>query len=306
MTVLIGAAFAVLAAVLAQVIVANARVQRTISPGGTGDCTLHEVAFLSGGPERVGETVICAMREKERIAVEGGAVRVQRPVADDEFERELLSLCGDWEAPLSTVRAGLARSAPVQRVGDALAARGLLWLPGLYRPWRRAASRNAAVGSVVFLLATALLLWSDAPPLAAGALMGAAALTLTVGAALAPGRGGRLTDSGRGTLGRLRRRGAAAAEAPVAMAFALGGAAVLTDVVLRDQLTAAAPSAAAAASSPGGVGWVGCGAASDGGDPGEEDGGGSGGGGSGGGGGGCGGDGGGGCGGGGCGGCGGG
>ncbi|MDT0344151.1 TIGR04222 domain-containing membrane protein [Streptomyces litchfieldiae] len=209
---------------------------------------LYEAAFLSGGAYRVADTVLCAMLAKQRIAIWNGTVTVVAPVADDEPERELLALCEDWQAPLGRVRAGLARSGPVQEIGDKLAARGLLLRPGIYEPWRRAVLTSRFTGVTVFGAGVLTLIVSPSP--AVMVPLGGAVALIVISAALMP-PAGRLTVTGRRKLLHLRGHDPLTPEG-AAMLVALGGYVALNDLVLREQFeeAAAAPGTAAEANSP--------------------------------------------------------
>ncbi|MDT0305714.1 TIGR04222 domain-containing membrane protein [Streptomyces sp. DSM 44917] len=209
-------------------------------PAGSAVETVHEAAFLAGGPARVADTVLCAMVEKDRILIDDRTVLVVTPVADDDMERAVLDLCGTWEARLPDIRAGLAASAPVQEVGDALAARGLLWRPEHHGPWRSAVLLTVVAAPAALLLSLAVLLFSGAP--AAMALAAGAVAAFVLGLALGPGRS-RLTAPGRAALADLEADPRWAA-AGLAGLVALGGTAALTDLVLREQFATAGVAAA--------------------------------------------------------------
>ena len=112
-----------------------------------------EAAFLAGGPGRVADTVLCSMRQDGRLAVDGGNVRVIRPVGMVPVARELLALCGpEWGRPLKSLRVELMRSPSVQVFGDALAQRGLLWRPDQRKLWRIASKLHTSVCMTAVLL----------------------------------------------------------------------------------------------------------------------------------------------------------
>ncbi|RKN04090.1 TIGR04222 domain-containing membrane protein [Streptomyces radicis] len=266
MTVLITVACAAVPLALLHLLYRRLRLSRL--PGATGDMsyTLYEAAFLSGGPARVADTVICVMRDKKRITVKGGTVRVGQPIADDDLERQLLTVCSDWKVPLKTVRSALIYSPPVQRVGDRLSERGLMWPPQLWRPWRRAARINMFVAIDGLFIGALGLIFSDSP-LTLWLLIGSG-LALGIGTTLAPRLldSGRLTDSGRALLVEMRR-GEPFPGGGMAGLMAVGGTVALTDAALRAQLAnpaAAAPipassSASSTASWGGGCGGGGFG-----------------------------------------------
>ncbi|MGW7514924.1 TIGR04222 domain-containing membrane protein [Streptomyces sp. NPDC054796] len=274
--------------------------------GGPGD--LLEAAFLAGGPGRVADTVVCTMREDGRVAIDGAdRLHVVRPVSHAPVEGELLALCGpEWSRPLGELRAALMRSASVQAVGDALAARGLLWRPEQRATWRIAGRVNVAAFffAVLSFVAPLFLGGGGAPSGTQFALPPVAMLSLAAGRALAPSRS-RLTRAGRRALRALRRQNPWAyghgGTATGASLLAVGGLLALPDTELRTRLRDAARASGDASSgrsaewgasfdtdSSGGASW--CGSSGGGGGCGSSGCGGSGGcGGGGGGGGGCGG-----------------
>ncbi|MGK5533911.1 TIGR04222 domain-containing membrane protein, partial [Streptomyces sp. URMC 129] len=220
----------VLALCLVRLGVTAARARRDIAHAAGGTVTtVYEAAFLTGGPGRVADTVLCAMRDSGRISIESGAVRVLTPVAHDELERELLARCGSWEESLRAVRTGLATAGPVREIDDRLAARGLRWSRARYAGWRTGQGFALALSLVLALLslfaASAVLL------LVAGA-------GLVAGSVLGPGRDG-LTGPGRAARRSLRRANPFAPQGSAAL-VAVAGAQALPDWYLRAQLTTAA------------------------------------------------------------------
>lgn len=100
---------------------------------------LYEAAFLNGGPGRVVDTALTAMKADGRLAVGGpGIVAVHRADAHDPVERAVLQ--EHAQAPsgaLHTLRDAVMRHPAVQEIGDGLAARGLLAAPATSRTWLR-------------------------------------------------------------------------------------------------------------------------------------------------------------------------
>ncbi|MGW2398235.1 TIGR04222 domain-containing membrane protein [Kitasatospora sp. NPDC001664] len=96
---------------------------------------LLDAAFLAGGPARVVDTVIVRMQQEGRLIVSrSGQVTVTDRNARDAVEAVLITVAGSsGRTDLSTVRRELARSEHVQRIGDGLAARGLMRRPDLFR-----------------------------------------------------------------------------------------------------------------------------------------------------------------------------
>ncbi|MFJ8044380.1 TIGR04222 domain-containing membrane protein [Kitasatospora sp. NPDC096147] len=101
---------------------------------------LLDAAFLSGGPARVVDTVIVRMQREGRLIVSrSGRVTITNRNAQDAVEATLIAAAGSsGRTELSTLRRELARSEHVQRIGDGLAARGLMRRPDLHRKARTA------------------------------------------------------------------------------------------------------------------------------------------------------------------------
>ncbi|MFD5322022.1 TIGR04222 domain-containing membrane protein [Streptomyces sp. NPDC127098] len=165
----------------------------------------YELAFLSGGPEAVADAVVRVMREKERVRLAGDRLRVLRPVADDDLEREFLARFGtDWTASREDVMVGLVTSDAVWAVSDELTRRGLLLELTRYETWRLAGRVHDVVCLVAALGMTGVLLVTDVAWFAAvpAAFAGAGAL-FVAGRSLG---GGRLTRAGHDALLRARRK----------------------------------------------------------------------------------------------------
>ncbi|WP_326596079.1 TIGR04222 domain-containing membrane protein [Streptomyces sp. NBC_01803] len=206
----------------------SARARREAAKGHAGvPATVYEVAFLTGGSRRVATTVLCAMWEKRRISVEGDRVRVLLPTADDEVERALLGCFTSWDESLPEIRAALIRSAAVQAIGDRVAARGLLWRPELYRPWRRAAMLSRLLLFVLVPVAAITTEYWAIPVAVVGVF---------TGMFLSAPRG-MVTNAGRSALIGLRRNKPFASHGLAAL-VAMSGTAAVPDAALRSQLSA--------------------------------------------------------------------
>lgn len=222
-----------------------ARLQQ--GPGGPA-LDLSEVAFLNGGPGRVVDTALAAMHEDGRLVVGGpGIVAVQRPVAHDPVERAVLQeQAAAPNGALHTLRAAVMRHPAVQEVGDGLAARGLLNVPGANRKWRRWGMTQGVVCLLGFPVSFVLTIsqvvgtddYSDMtfpfflmafPALVAGTLIG------LIGAGTARSR---VTRAGRRTAAEFRTAHAYRTDA--AHLMATGGPRALPDPVLRMHLVTAA------------------------------------------------------------------
>ncbi|MFD4158677.1 TIGR04222 domain-containing membrane protein [Streptomyces hydrogenans] len=100
---------------------------------------VYEAAFLCGGPGRVADTALAAMHLDGRIVIGGpGVVAVVRRTAHDPVERAVLDLhAAAPSGSLRLLRLGVMTHPAVQEIGDDLAARGLLTVPGPRRVLRR-------------------------------------------------------------------------------------------------------------------------------------------------------------------------
>ncbi|MES4903298.1 MULTISPECIES: TIGR04222 domain-containing membrane protein [unclassified Streptomyces] len=122
--------------------------------------SLYEAAFLSGGPQRVGDVALVAMdRQRRLLLAHTGWVTVVDPDGRDELERSVIAAIGpDGQSPVPPVRAALAGAAPVRALADRLVATGLA-VPAAARTNVAAAVRQvrAAAGLVLLMGAAALL-----------------------------------------------------------------------------------------------------------------------------------------------------
>ncbi|MFE6224592.1 MULTISPECIES: TIGR04222 domain-containing membrane protein [unclassified Streptomyces] len=135
------------AAVLVRLFVLARRVRR----GRGGPLRdVYEAAFLSGGPGRVADTVLSTMHLDGRIHIGGpGVVAVVHRIAHDPVEQAVLDVHASAPSgSLRTLRLGVMTHPTVQRIGDALADRGLVNLPGPRRALRRWCV-GLAVGAVL-------------------------------------------------------------------------------------------------------------------------------------------------------------
>ncbi|MFJ6013741.1 TIGR04222 domain-containing membrane protein [Streptomyces sp. NPDC092952] len=208
----------------------------------------YEAAFLGGGPGRVVDTALTAMATDGRLAVGGpGIVAVQRNEAHDLVERAVLQeLAQAPNGSLHGLRTAVMRHPAVQEIGDGLAARGLLVVPGTGRGWRR---WGLAQGLVCLLAVpfTVVLTAQDAlsdelapdgvvpfpvrviPSLLVG---------VVVGFVCASRARGRVTRAGRRAAREYRTAHALVPDA--ALLVAAQGPRALPDPELRAQLTTAA------------------------------------------------------------------
>ncbi|MDX3231427.1 TIGR04222 domain-containing membrane protein [Streptomyces sp. ME19-01-6] len=128
---------------------------------GRGALSLYEAAFLSGGPQRVGDLALVVMdRQRRLLLAHTGWVTVVDPDGRDELERSVISAIGPHgQSPVPAVRSALASAAPVRALADRLVTAGLA-VPAAARTNVAAAVRHvrAAVGLVLLMGAAALLI----------------------------------------------------------------------------------------------------------------------------------------------------
>ncbi|MER5733954.1 TIGR04222 domain-containing membrane protein [Streptomyces sp. NPDC002138] len=220
---------------------------------------LSEAAFLSGGPGRVVDAALVSLLCDGRLVVGGpGIVHALPGVrAHDPAERAVLQ--AHSTAPsgaLHVLRSAAMRDPAVQEVGDALADRGLIALPGTGRVWRRWGKIQAVVCVLGFPAAIALTVLQFAGPGYHGFQLPfvVEVFPVLLGGAVAGGVGasralGRITTAGRRALIQIRALYARDRSAPVQAA--LFGLAGVRDPYLRAQLLPAARlGAARAAAAP--------------------------------------------------------
>jgi uncharacterized protein (TIGR04222 family) len=217
-----------------------------------------EIAFLAGGPGRVTDTAIAGMQEDGRLAVGGpGAVTVRRAVAHDPVEQAVLdALARTPGGALSRLRGMVMRSPAVQETGDRLADRGLMRRPRRGRGWLLMARVQVAASAVLLLGGLLMTVTGAAGDDASTVpfvlrIAPAAVLGIVVGSLCKLAHGNRLTPAGT-----LALRAAHATDSPgvvggavrpAAIVVALGGAALVADAVLRQQLLDAQSAMATAA-----------------------------------------------------------
>ncbi|MFD7643620.1 TIGR04222 domain-containing membrane protein [Kitasatospora sp. NPDC059795] len=237
-------ALALVASAVAVATVFNRRCRRVTEPKGLPGrgMLLLEAAYLAGGPARAVDTALVRMEREGRVVISRAhRVTVTDSEPRDAVESVLITAVGGRTGrDLSVLRTSVVGSPDVQRIGDPLAARGLLRRPTAIRAaWR---ARRLVVLALVVTLAlgtAATLQWlsgpardSSAPPFFPfGALAMIAALYLVIGrppkAPITPA-GLRQLRLVRGTT-PWRPRDVSGEHAALVGAFALDGAAALTD-----------------------------------------------------------------------------
>ncbi|MEV7216195.1 TIGR04222 domain-containing membrane protein [Kitasatospora cineracea] len=161
-------AFALVVCSIAVAAAFNRRSTRVTDPSGLPGrgLPLLEVAFLAGGPARAVDTALVRMEREGRVVVSRAhRVTVTADRSTDPVERVLITAVGGRAGrDLSVLRASVPGSPEVQRIGDGLAARGLLRHPGaLKAAWR--ARRLVVLALVVTLVlgAVSTAQWLDSP-----------------------------------------------------------------------------------------------------------------------------------------------
>jgi uncharacterized protein (TIGR04222 family) len=208
---------------------------------------LYEAAFVSGGPARVVDAALAALHADGRLVIGGpGIVAVQNSVAHDLVERTVLArLAAAPTGSLRHVRLDAMRDPAVQEIGDGLAARGLMTVPGQYSAL---ISWGITQGVVCLVAVPAAFVLTILTFVGAGPFESGPPLILMVAPALIPGivigfvmagrARRRISTAGLHAL-RSYRAEHTAAYAP-ALLVALNGLSAVPDAALRTQLTAAA------------------------------------------------------------------
>lgn len=147
----------------ATAIVASAEATGSADGERAGELTLHEAAFLSGGPTRVVDLTLVAMARGRRLLLaHTGWVTVVDPEPEDEWERSVLGAIGPrGQSPLAPVRRAAAAGDAVRGLADRLVAAGLAvpdggggrtTVAGAVRQVRVAAAAVVALGVVALLM----------------------------------------------------------------------------------------------------------------------------------------------------------
>ncbi|WP_436788666.1 TIGR04222 domain-containing membrane protein, partial [Yinghuangia sp. YIM S10712] len=122
------------------------------------DLDLYQAAFLAGGPARVADVALLAMRAAGVVHIgrDGTVTATARGPADPVAAGVLRAVAeADGSAALSTVRFRGARSREVQAIGDRFLAQGLIRRPGGARKRRQA--RVILIVSAVVSAVTAVV-----------------------------------------------------------------------------------------------------------------------------------------------------
>ncbi|MFE0101991.1 TIGR04222 domain-containing membrane protein [Streptomyces sp. NPDC059009] len=131
------------------------------APSGGRELTLHEAAFLSGGPARVADVTLISMARGRRLLLaHTGWATVVDPVGGDDMERSVLGAIGpEGQSRIAPLRRATATADAVRALADRLVAAGLAVPDGAWsdiaagvRQVRSAAVAVAALGAVATLL----------------------------------------------------------------------------------------------------------------------------------------------------------
>ncbi|GLW52581.1 TIGR04222 domain-containing membrane protein [Kitasatospora phosalacinea] len=161
-------AFALVALSLAVAAAFNRRSRRVTDPQGLPGrgLPLLDVAFLAGGPARVVDTALVRMEREGRVVVSRARrVTVTSDRTSDPVERVLVTAVGGRAGrDLSVLRSSVVGSPEVQRIGDGLAARGLLRHPAALRAaWRARKLVVLALLVTLVLGVVSTVQWLDGP-----------------------------------------------------------------------------------------------------------------------------------------------
>ncbi|WP_256104380.1 TIGR04222 domain-containing membrane protein [Streptomyces sp. ODS05-4] len=205
--------------------------------------TLHEAAFLAGGPDRVAELTMVSMHRRQRLLLaRTGWATVVRPEGGDEWERSVLTAIGpEGQSPIAAVRAGASADQPVRTLADKLVFSGLA-VPDATRAAVRSAVRavrGAAALTVVLALTAALLLPAQHTPAAPELAWFGLPLVLTLGCLVIARFECRPYTGWASPAGRRLLRRLSTGD-PLA-AVAVGGVGALDDEALRAALTSPHP-----------------------------------------------------------------
>ncbi|MFC8506865.1 TIGR04222 domain-containing membrane protein [Streptomyces sp. NPDC057411] len=240
--------FYVIGAAAVALMIALSRRARGGSGGAVHD--RYEAAFLNGGPARVADTALASLAADGRIAIGGpGIVQVLRPTAHDPVERAVLQeLAAAPHGALAPLRYAVMRHPAVQETGDALAARGLIVVPGR----RRAVIRwciglgvaAVAMAPVALVITVGQFMRGETPvPFIMKVLPAIVGVVITA-VVCASSAASRVSPAGREAVGAFGRGHAHLADPGTLVA--LYGLRALPDPALREQLATAARSRPAA------------------------------------------------------------
>ncbi|MFI1397024.1 TIGR04222 domain-containing membrane protein [Streptomyces sp. NPDC020681] len=200
---------------------------------------VYEAAFLGGGPARVVDAALAGLHADGRLVIGGpGIVSVRQAAARDLVERAVFDqLAAAPTGALHTLRLAVMRSHAVQEIGDGLAARGLMVLPGSNRSltgWGLTQGVLCLIGFPVSFVLTIIA----GKPLFLALVMPVLIGGLVIGFVTAARARRRITSAGRDALRSYTAQYATAYSA--ANVVALYGLRAVPDPALQAQLMAAA------------------------------------------------------------------
>lgn len=137
------------------------------------ELTLHEAAFLAGGPQRVVDLTLVSMaRERRLLLAHTGWVTVVDPDGRDDVERSVIGAIGSYgQSRTAPVRAATAAADAVRGIADRLVAKGLAVPLGSRTSLASAVRQVRVAAAVVFVLGALALLIPGATKGAAGPVL---------------------------------------------------------------------------------------------------------------------------------------
>ncbi|MEV8567781.1 TIGR04222 domain-containing membrane protein [Streptomyces sp. NPDC051322] len=121
-----------------------------------GETRMYDIAYLAGGPQRVADAALIALREREAIQISGTGVRAGTVRPRQRLERAVVALCPpDGNRSLPSLRSAVLSSPEVNEIRTRLTSQGLLSRLG-HRPTRAgrrqlvAARRRSVIPPYVF------------------------------------------------------------------------------------------------------------------------------------------------------------
>ncbi|MFJ2739962.1 TIGR04222 domain-containing membrane protein [Streptomyces sp. NPDC087440] len=212
------------------------------------ELTLHEAAFLCGGPDRVADLTLLTMHADRRLMLaHTGWTTVVTPHGHNALERAAIGAAGpEGQSRTAAVRAGVAATDTVHALADRLIASGLAVPVPLQHAVRHGvrAVRNASALILALAAVAALALPQDPSDSAPVAVWFSLPLLLTLGCLAVARIEVHPYTQWASTAGRIRLRALAGdatedAQRALLTAVAVSGARAIPDPELRTALTGA-------------------------------------------------------------------